>query len=141
MQSPHFENEGQDYHRIDVKKSFLPEFDADNVTNLRIYYYQASPTWRNYCLKNLTFYAQGALKSQPIVSVPSHLLSSSMDEHQTNSLNDILKCAHTINAYKTNLTMFQKNQLPVSAEDRNISADAKIQQTNIIVSLKYDPRK
>ncbi|KAL9641543.1 hypothetical protein ABK040_013464 [Willaertia magna] len=57
MQNPNFENDSQDYHRINCATVFNKNFNKDLLfTNLRFFYYQPSPNWKSFQLKNFVFY-------------------------------------------------------------------------------------
>lgn len=60
MRSPHFENDAQDWHAVEVSQ--VP------VTNLRFYLNQPSPVWRHFGLKDIRCYSSGAQPGSPLKS-------------------------------------------------------------------------
>eukprot|EP01059_Diplonema_ambulator_P011877 TRINITY_DN21952_c0_g1_i1.p1 TRINITY_DN21952_c0_g1~~TRINITY_DN21952_c0_g1_i1.p1 ORF type:complete len:211 (+),score=52.77 TRINITY_DN21952_c0_g1_i1:2-634(+) len=56
MKNPHHESDAQDYHCIDVFRTFNRTFDCFRVTALRIILTQPSPQWISFALHNIKAY-------------------------------------------------------------------------------------
>lgn len=56
MADPHFEDDAQIYHTIDVSQ-FNDKYDPGNVRKLRFYLYQPSPLWRLVDVQEPTCYS------------------------------------------------------------------------------------
>jgi hypothetical protein len=62
MRSPHFENDAQDWHAVEVSQ--VP------VTNLRFYLNQPSPVWRHFGLKDIRCYSVSSGPGSPLKTGP-----------------------------------------------------------------------
>ncbi|KAG2382532.1 hypothetical protein C9374_005112 [Naegleria lovaniensis] len=82
MENANYENDSQNYVRINCGKDFNSNYKKDmQFNNLRFYYYQTSPNWKTFSLTNFSFY-------KPILF---HKSNDKNDETTTQSLNGVLE--------------------------------------------------
>ena len=80
MKNCHSETDAQEWHTIDVFKTFVRTFDCFRVDKLRIYVSQPSPHWSSFGLQELVAFAVNELPADPPApAVCPQVLSAASD--------------------------------------------------------------
>ena len=55
MKDAHYEDDAQDWHCIQVKQYLEEEDETERFAAMKISYFQPSPNWMSYSIKNMSF--------------------------------------------------------------------------------------